>query len=122
MWGILWFGFGGFEFFGRRSTEGCRTRQSHRTDKCINRGSISLHFCFSKCLPSGLFSETWDEMAKSESQIIFLSDQNRQQLLELGSDLTKLWSHSTTSAETKKRILRSVLVEIGVNSFDDPLT
>ncbi len=65
-------------------------------------------------------AELEDRVAKLDSQVIVLSDQDWQQLLELGSDLKKLWSHSTTSAETKKRILRTVLVEIAVNSFDDP--
>jgi predicted ArsR family transcriptional regulator len=65
-------------------------------------------------------AELEDRVTELDSQATVLSDQDRQQLLELGSDLKKLWSHSATSAETKKRILRTVLVEIAANSFDDP--
>lgn len=65
-------------------------------------------------------AEMEKRLAELDSHVTVLSDQDRQQLLKLGADLKKLWSHSATSAETKKRILRTVLVEIVVNSQDDP--
>ena len=49
-----------------------------------------------------------------------LNEVDRQRLLELGTDLPKLWNHPATSAETKKRILRTVLCEIVIKSHDEP--
>ena len=43
-----------------------------------------------------------------------LSQEERQELLTLGSDLPKLWNHPGASAETRKRILRTVIKEIVV--------
>ena len=41
-----------------------------------------------------------------------LSEKERSQLLMLGTDLQRAWNHPAASAETRKRILRTVLVEI----------
>jgi len=41
-----------------------------------------------------------------------LSQEERAALLALGSDLPKLWNHQRASAETRKRILRTVINEI----------
>jgi hypothetical protein len=49
-----------------------------------------------------------------------LTDAERAQLLELGSDLNKLWRHAGTSTELKKRILRTVLREIVLVVHTDP--
>jgi DNA invertase Pin-like site-specific DNA recombinase len=49
-----------------------------------------------------------------------VTDRERQRLLELGSDLAKLWKHPATTADTKKRILRTVLQEIVIDSSDEP--
>lgn len=49
-----------------------------------------------------------------------LSDEERQRLLELGSDLSKLWRHPGATVELKKRLLRTVLQEIVVHGHDDP--
>ncbi len=46
------------------------------------------------------------------------SDEQKQRLLELGSDLAALWNHPQASVELKKRILRTVLHEIIVTSHD----
>ena len=50
-----------------------------------------------------------------------LSDTEREQLLALGADLAKVWHHPAASAETRKRILRSVIKEIVVRVEGDQL-
>ena len=41
-----------------------------------------------------------------------LSQEERAQLLALGSDLERAWNHPAATAETRKRILRAVIIEI----------
>jgi DNA invertase Pin-like site-specific DNA recombinase len=41
-----------------------------------------------------------------------LSQEERAQLLALGSDLERAWNHPAATAETRKRILRAVIMEI----------
>jgi DNA invertase Pin-like site-specific DNA recombinase len=41
-----------------------------------------------------------------------LSDKEREQLMQLGADLERAWSHPAASAATRKRILRAALHEI----------
>jgi hypothetical protein len=41
-----------------------------------------------------------------------LSEVERAQLLTLGTDLERAWQHPTATSETRKRILRIVIVEI----------
>lgn len=48
-----------------------------------------------------------------------LSEDERQQLLALGSDLQRVWNHPGASAETRKRILRTVIKEIVVRVEGD---
>src|SRR5260221_11144086 len=43
-----------------------------------------------------------------------LGDQERQQLLQLGADLERVWTHPAATAATRKRILRTALNEIVV--------
>ncbi len=47
-----------------------------------------------------------------------LSSEERQSLLALGADLSRAWDHPKASAETRKRILRTVLKEILVRVQD----
>ena len=47
-----------------------------------------------------------------------LSQHERQRLLALGADLSQAWDHPMASAETRKRILRTVLKEILVRVQD----
>jgi hypothetical protein len=47
-----------------------------------------------------------------------LSQQERQSLLALGADLSRAWDHPKASAETRKRIVRTVLKEILVRVQD----
>ena len=48
-----------------------------------------------------------------------LSEETKQSLLALASDLPRLWDHPESSHDTKKRILRAVLKEIVVSSEGD---
>lgn len=48
-----------------------------------------------------------------------ISEHQRQSLLALGNDLQRLWHHPLSTPEWKKRILRTVLVEIMVTADDD---
>src|SRR5262249_62418360 len=41
-----------------------------------------------------------------------LNEEERAQLLTLGSDLERAWNHPAATAETRKRILRTVITEI----------
>jgi DNA invertase Pin-like site-specific DNA recombinase len=65
-------------------------------------------------------SELEDRLKDLLSQASTITDRDRQRLLELGADLPKLWNHPATTAETKKRILRTVLREIVIDSSDEP--
>jgi len=49
-----------------------------------------------------------------------LSEQQRERVLALGTDLLSLWQHPAAPFDLKKRILRTVLEEIVVNNTDDP--
>ncbi len=50
-----------------------------------------------------------------------LSQTAREQLLRLGTDLPRLWSHPAASPDIKKRILRTVLTEIIVTRDDSKI-
>jgi DNA invertase Pin-like site-specific DNA recombinase len=50
-----------------------------------------------------------------------LSEPERERLLALGGDLAKAWNHPAASAETRKRILRTVIKEIVVRVEADQL-
>ena len=56
--------------------------------------------------------------AATRAQVV-LSEADRQRLLELGRDLPALWNHSNATAETKKRILRTVLEEIMIGDDEN---
>ena len=47
-----------------------------------------------------------------------LSPEQRQQLLQLGDDLPRVWQHPRASPDLKKRILRTVLSEIVIDTDD----
>lgn len=60
------------------------------------------------------------KIAGSAQQQVALSAEEGQTLRELGSDVEKLWRHPATPVELKKRILRTVLVEIVLVTHQDP--
>jgi DNA invertase Pin-like site-specific DNA recombinase len=47
-----------------------------------------------------------------------ISDEQKRQLLEMGRDLRRLWDEAQAAVELKKRILRTVIEEIVVNSVE----
>ncbi|KRQ17462.1 helix-turn-helix domain-containing protein [Bradyrhizobium manausense] len=52
----------------------------------------------------------------SDKQPPILSDSERAEILALGTDLERLWSHPAASAAIRKRVLRAVLEEIVVTA------
>lgn len=68
------------------------------------------------------WNERLAELARLEEQLSAvsavgaspLSEEQRNRLLSLGTDLDRAWNHAHASAETRKRILRAVLKEIVV--------
>jgi len=53
-------------------------------------------------------------------QAVPLSDEERQRLLEMGKNLRRLWEEPQAAVDLKKRILRTVIEEIVVNSVEEP--
>ena len=49
-----------------------------------------------------------------------LTDEQKRRLLEMGKDLRRLWDEPQAAVELKKRILRTVIEEIVVNSVEEP--
>lgn len=60
--------------------------------------------------------EELNSLRRTRSQSI--SEGQRRELLALGADLRRLWDHSESSPEYKKRILRTVLSEVVVAAAD----
>lgn len=58
--------------------------------------------------------------AFKEKQRIVLSDLDRQRILQLASDLPRLWAASTTSDRDRKLLLRSLLKDASVRKIDVP--
>ena len=59
-----------------------------------------------------------DRLATLGNQAVELTSEDRSRLFELGSDLQQLWDHPSASVEIKKRILRTLLIEIVINSIE----
>jgi hypothetical protein len=49
-----------------------------------------------------------------------LGEEDRDRLLELGGDLQELWNHEEANPSLKKRLLRTVLEEVIVDSIEEP--
>ena len=60
------------------------------------------------------------ELAALESRKVTIRDEQRQRLLSLGQDLRTVWHHPAASEVLKKRILRTVLHEIMVDTTSEP--
>ncbi|MBX7135138.1 MAG: recombinase family protein [Fimbriimonadaceae bacterium] len=65
-------------------------------------------------------SQLEDRLKTLGSLMTTITERDQQRLLELGTYLPKLWNHPTTTSETKKRIIRSVLQEIVLTSSAEP--
>jgi DNA invertase Pin-like site-specific DNA recombinase len=63
-------------------------------------------------------TELEDRLNQVNDHAVALNDAERSRLFELGADLRKLWDHPAASIEIKKRILRTVLHEIVIDSTD----
>jgi excisionase family DNA binding protein len=61
-------------------------------------------------------SELENELARLEQTRTELSDEQKERLLQLGNDLPALWHHPSASDDLKKRILRTVLYEIVIDT------
>ncbi|MGB7170075.1 MAG: recombinase family protein, partial [Acidobacteriaceae bacterium] len=59
-------------------------------------------------------------LVEASAQAPQLTAEQRQQLLALGDDLEQLWDHPQSPVTLKKRILRTVLQEVVVDTTDDP--
>lgn len=75
----------------------------------------------------GRWNAALNQMAELEGrlqeltiQAVPLSDEQRRRLLEMGKDLRRLWDEPQAAVELKKRILRTVIEEIVVNSVAEP--
>jgi excisionase family DNA binding protein len=73
------------------------------------------------------WDETLRQVAEVEARLTVLpatppgpSVEERQRLFALGSDLETLWNHSGASVVLKKRILRTVIIEIVVDVAGEP--
>lgn len=62
------------------------------------------------------------QCAECDKQVQRLTEEEQQRLLELGRDLPTLWNHPGTTADLKKRLLRSVLEEIIISDQDERRT
>jgi DNA invertase Pin-like site-specific DNA recombinase len=65
-------------------------------------------------------TEVEAQLAMLQSQQRTLSEEQRQGLLTLGQDLSGVWQHPSAPAALKKRILRTVLYEIMINTTQEP--
>jgi hypothetical protein len=59
-------------------------------------------------------------LAALEQEHVPLREEQRQQLLTLGQDLSAVWHHAAAPEALKKRILRTVLHEIMIDSTAEP--
>ena len=65
-------------------------------------------------------AEVEGHLATLARRRITLSDEQRHRLLTLGQDLTAVWDHPTAPEALKKRILRTVLHEIVIDTLQEP--
>ena len=65
-------------------------------------------------------AEVEGQLATLASRRITLSDEQRHRLRTLGQDLTAVWDHPTAPEALKKRILRTVLHEMVLDTLPEP--
>jgi DNA invertase Pin-like site-specific DNA recombinase len=92
-------------------------RQYHAVDPDNRLVAAELERRWNECLEAVCRLET-DLSNAHLSAPSALSQQERQSLLALGADLSRAWDHPKASAETRKRIVRTVLKEILVRVQD----
>lgn len=59
-------------------------------------------------------------LATLASQRVTIDDEQRQRFQHLGDDLAVVWQHPAASVELKKRIVRTVLQEIIIDTTQEP--
>jgi len=92
-------------------------RQYDAVDPDNRLVAAELERRWNECLEAVCRLET-DLSTTQRSAPLPLSQQERQRLLALGADLSQAWDHPKASAETRKRILRTVLKEVLVRVQD----
>ena len=70
--------------------------------------------------PSSMSRRWKRQLATLASRRITLSDEQRHRLLTLGQDLAAVWEHPAASAALKKRLLRTVLHEMIIDTLPEP--
>ncbi len=59
-----------------------------------------------------------EQLAKAQAALFTVTEDQKRNLLSLGTNLRALWSHPSTSDDLRKRLLRSVLQEIVINDSE----
>ena len=93
-------------------------RQYHTTEPENRLVAAELEKRWNNALSHVAEMERRLEDASSGAPLITLGQ--REHLFALGDDLERLWDHPRSPVTLKKRILRTVLKEIVVNTADDP--
>jgi len=65
-------------------------------------------------------AELESRLQELRGEALPLSEEQKRRLLEMGKDLGRLWNEAQAPVELKKRILRTVIEEIVVNSVEKP--
>jgi len=65
-------------------------------------------------------AEIEDRLASERQNDLPIDDNMKTRMMELGADLTVLWNHPTAPMELKKRVVRTVLEEIVIDSTEQP--
>jgi len=65
-------------------------------------------------------AEVEAHLATLASQRVTIDDEQRQRFQHLGDDLAIVWQHPAASVELKKRIVRTVLQEIIIDTTQEP--
>lgn len=65
-------------------------------------------------------AEIEERLAAERRNDLPVDDNMRNRLMELGVDLAGLWNHPSTPMESKKRVVRTVLEEIVIDSTEQP--
>jgi DNA invertase Pin-like site-specific DNA recombinase len=65
-------------------------------------------------------TELESRLQELRGEALPLTNEQKRRLLEMGKDLRRLWDEPQAAVELKKRILRTVIEEIVINSVDEP--
>jgi DNA invertase Pin-like site-specific DNA recombinase len=65
-------------------------------------------------------TELESRLQELRGEALPLTNEQKRRLLEMGKDLRRLWDEAQAAVELKKRILRTVIEEIVINSVEEP--